>query len=66
MGAWALVKRVGCIEFIWAKGWIRLDARLLSAVVIGMSIYLKPITCGRKLVETKMGKQNLKKYKIRG
>ena len=34
---------------------MRLDARLLSAVVIGMSIYLKPITCCRKLVEIKMG-----------
>lgn len=36
----------------------------LSAVVIGASIYLKPITYASRLVEIKMGKQI--KIKIRG
>lgn len=34
---------VGCIEFIWAKGRMRLDVRLLSAIVIGTSITSSPL-----------------------
>ena len=57
-GVWALAKRVGYIEFIWAEGHMRLDAYIYF---VKQYFYLKPITCGRKLVGIKMGK-----IKIRG
>lgn len=52
--------RVSCIEFIWAEGWIRLDAPIYF---VKQFFYLVPITCGRKLVETKMGNK-LKNMKL--
>lgn len=40
-GVWVLAKRVGCIEFIWAEGWIRLEAQIYF---VKQYFYLKPIT----------------------
>ena len=51
---------VGYVEFIWAKGRMRLDVRLLSCLILAID-YLKPITYANRLVEIKMGK-----IKIRG
>ena len=60
-------KRVGYIEFIWAKGRMRLDVQLLSCLILAID-YLKPITCANRLVEKRwaklknkiMGWQNVK------